>query len=317
MDIPLKGQCTLLVTLGILAGCRPAPSASPIRAAEPALQAGRPVVLYDVGHNNGGGPPEILAAIIRGIEESGYVVRRLDGPVFDRATLQGARLLMIRGAQAQTTRIYPDDWVAPTPPAFTPAEVDEIENWVRTGGGLFVVVDHMPISGASEELLARFGVEVSNGFAVLGERLSGREPEDVTRAGDIVFRRRDGTLKVHPIICGTSPETRIDSVTAYTGSAFRLPRGGQSLAQLPPGAISLLPSLTWEFDESTETVDVSGWSQAGVIAVASGRVAILGDAGMLFTNYPDDLQFTLNILQWLSGRLPADCSASGLTSVCC
>ena len=58
----------------------------------------------------------------------------------------------------------------PIPSAFSVEELDTLQAWVERGGGLFLVFDIFQTPGAIEALVGRFGVEVSNGFAV-DERL--------------------------------------------------------------------------------------------------------------------------------------------------
>lgn len=48
-------------------------------------------------------------------------------------------------------------WELPTPSAFTPAEIDALDTWVRAGGRLWLIADHMPFPGAAQALAARLG----------------------------------------------------------------------------------------------------------------------------------------------------------------
>ena len=57
-----------------------------------------------------------------------------------------------------------------------------VDEWVRAGGSLVVVADHMPVAGAAESLLSRFGVETSDGFAVDATLLGGYEVNDIMGA---------------------------------------------------------------------------------------------------------------------------------------
>ena len=89
-----------------------------------------------------------------------------------------------------------------------------------------------------------------------------------------------------------------------------MPDGATILLKLPDEAISVEPEIAWEFDQSTPTRDVAGWSQAGLMEFGAGRIAVIGDnfpvthPGAL----PDRIdqigihhpQFTLNLFRWLA-----------------
>jgi len=76
------------------------------------------------------------------------------------------------------------DWTLPTPSAFNENEINNIVEWVRDGGSLFLIADHMPFPGAAQELARAFGVEMNNGFAF-----------DSTGSGTQLFIHEDETLK--------------------------------------------------------------------------------------------------------------------------
>ena len=201
----------------------------------------------------------------------------------------------------------------PIPSAFSVEELHTLQAWVERGGGLFLVFDIFPTPGAIEALVGRFGVEVSNGFAV-DERLLPelpRETRPLGQAGQLVFRRVDQTLAAHPVTNGRSSAERVDAVGSNFGSAFRLPRGGQSLLTFGPSSVSLLPEVAWEFSEATPRQPIDGWSQGGLLRVGEGRLAIFGESGILAhgprfdERYPDvqNPQLVLNVVHWVSGRL--------------
>lgn len=110
---------------------------------------------------------------------------------FTAEALDGVDLLVISNAIAESNL---ESWTLPTPSAFGDDEIDVVEAWVRGGGALLLVADHMPFPGAAEALAARFGVLVGNGFAF---------PAD--HSGLVRFERADGSLKSHPIANGREP----------------------------------------------------------------------------------------------------------------
>lgn len=48
--------------------------------------------------------------------------------------------------------------------AFTKTEIEVVKKWVKDGGSLFLIADHMPMAGAAKDLAAEFGFEFTNGF---------------------------------------------------------------------------------------------------------------------------------------------------------
>lgn len=86
----------------------------------------------------------------------------------------------------------------PSRPAFAEAEVAALEQWVRRGGALLLIADHMPVAGHTETLAAAFGIRFHNGFAL-----------DARGNGQITFRRSEGSLVAGPVADGrSSPSAR-------------------------------------------------------------------------------------------------------------
>jgi hypothetical protein len=270
------------------------------RAAYPADQG--PVVSIDEAHTNfhtAGGRYLTFARLLR---RDGYVVRPNTEP-FTAASLARSRVLVIANALPDT-----GDWVLPTKPAFTTEEVRAVETWVRAGGSLFLIADHMPIAGAAETLARAFGIEFINGFAFPG---GNSNPPDI-------FRRADGSLAAHAITRGRFAAERVDSVATFTGQAFRATRPVVPILTLDSAAIVLLPIRAWEFSDSTPRVGGAGLLQGALVRHGRGRVAVFGEAAMFSAqragpearpmgmNHPlaaRNAQLTLNILHWLSGVL--------------
>jgi hypothetical protein len=268
----------------------------------PAFPAGEgPRVLVDEAHGNFHTVSGRFAPFARLLRADGFVVDGLSED-FTAETLADADLLVIANA------LHPDneeEWSLPTPSAFSTGEMDAVEAWVEEGGALLLIADHMPFPGAAEELAARFDFEMNNGFAM-----------DTASPGPFVFRRSDGSLAEHPITSGWSPDEAVDSVTTFTGQAFRAPGNARTLLTLRDGIVSFVPDVAWEFSAETPTVDVGGWSQGAVVDVGRGRVAIFGEAAMFTAqrtgdgapmgmNAPmagDNPRFVLNLVRWLAGE---------------
>ncbi len=299
----------------LMASCQepdlPASSKSGDRSLESSIG---PVIAFDNGHNNSWFRDE-FGVMEEYLSAEGFLVRQHLG-AFTRENLNGVHILHITNALAPENL---NNWSLPTPSAFTPEEIEVLYDWVNDGGSLLMVIEHMPFGGSFEDLAGAFGIEVSNGFAVDERFLSGYSEEVIAEAGYLVFRRTDGILVNHPILDDTESYGRIEFLAADVGSAFRLPAYAFSLITFGPTILSLEPEVSWEFDSETARRRVTDWSQAGVIEVGKGRVAVLGDNFLFIApaflapghweSEKDaefgihNAQFTLNLLHWLSRHL--------------
>ena len=219
--------------------------------------------------------------------------------------LDVARVLVIANALAKVNE-NTNNWRLPNPSAFADDEIVVIREWVRAGGSLLLIADHMPFGGAAEKLAIEFGVVFTNGFAT----------DSSGATGPIRFRRRDGSLGRHRIMNGRSARERIDSVTSFTGQAFRITTGGAvPLMTLHAGSTLLLPIVAWQFSDSTPRIRADWMLQGAALQFGRGRVVVLGEAAMLSAQVagpqrtpmgmnapvaPQNAQFALNIVHWLS-----------------
>jgi len=86
--------------------------------------------------------------------------------------------------------------------AFSDAEIDAVEGWVRGGGGLLLVTDHYPTGVAARSLANRFGVTLSGGWTddpANRRTLPGYGPV----FGYLVFSLENGLLPDHPTVLTT------------------------------------------------------------------------------------------------------------------
>ena len=275
--------------------------------AEPAFPRGDgPLVLVDAAHGNFHTIDGRFAAFAELLELDGYRVRSADTAVTEDL-LKPADVFVISnaapgGGAARRT--------LPAVPAFTPDEIDVIVEWVRAGGSLLLIADHMPFPGATAGLANQFGVIFLNGFAM----------KSLDGGGNLSFTLSSGSLADHEITRGRSESERIESVRSFTGQAFRFVGPVTPLMHMPDDWIVLLPYEAWEHSESTASVSARGLIQGGVLRFGSGRVAVFGEAAMFTAqssvrngvvrtagmNHPlagENAQFVLNVIHWLSGLL--------------
>jgi len=275
----------------------------------------RPVIVFDQGHNNYGGTSEDLVVIHDFLSKQGFRVRRSTEPI-TKESLDGVDVYHTSNALAPENEV---NWALPIPSAFSPEEIRILFDWVQGGGSLLMAIEHMPFGGSYHALAAAFGIETSNGFAVNEKLLSSYSMDIISKAGLLVFRRGTGALISHPVLDGQEPFGQIESLATDVGSAFQLPDRALSLITLDSYALSLEPETSWEFDSATVRKSVAGWSQAGIMMVGQGRVAVLGDNFLIsapaYLEPPHveneeeaqlgafNHQFTLNLYQWLTMRL--------------
>ncbi len=271
--------------------------------ASPAYPEGEgSVVLVDEAHHNFHTAGGRYLAFARLLRCDGYVVRPSDRR-FTPEMLSQADILVISNALAERNV---DDWSLPTPSAFDDDEIQAVTEWVREGGSLFLIADHMPIPGAAEKLAGAFGLLFNNGFAV----------DSTLESGNFIYRRSDGSLIDHAIVNGRGPNERVDSVATFMGQAFRAVSPVEPLLVLPRNAVLLMPVVAWEFSDQTPRLSAAAMLQGAVLRFGEGRIAAFGEAAMFTAqmagtegfgmNLPEaahNPRFLLNVMHWLSGLL--------------
>ncbi len=268
------------------------------------LRGSGPVVMIDEAHFNWHTATGRYLPFAELLRRDGYVVRSSKS-TFGKVALRQGNILVIANALNERNNNY---WVPPYPSAFTHEEITAVHDWVKEGGALLLIADHLPWPAAANNLASAFGVHYSPGHAL----------DEKTQAEPMIFRRSDGTLAEHPITKGRAASERVDSVATFTGSAFRVDKGGEPLLIFGPGIVSFTPTNFWMFKADTPRIPVTGWYQGAVLRVGKGRVAFFGEAAMFSAqvdgpnrepfgmNTPaarQNPQFILNLLHWLSGLL--------------
>lgn len=241
---------------------------------------------------------------------------------FRLSTLLPYQILVISNALGSTEAgIY-------SLPAFTPAEVAAVHDFVQQGGALLLIADHAPMGVAAESLAQQLGVNMSKGYT--------EDPEHCDKtAGDasiIDFSRQAGLLGDHPILRGRNSAEQVNRVLAFTGQSLRGPAGSAALLILGQQAFDHPspapeqatmqpdPAVAWRTAVvGLPTRAAAGRSFGVAFTSGRGRVVVLGEAAMLSAqnrgpekkplpmgmNVPgtDNKQFTLNVVRWLAGVL--------------
>lgn len=260
------------------------------------------VVFIDEGHHNFHTKEGRYKAFSNLLERDGYQVLRYSG-LFNLKELSKGKILVIANA---LNALNVENWYVPNPSAFTPAEIEVVRQWVKSGGSLFLIADHMPMAGAASDLAKSFGFEFTNGFVF-----------DSLSNGTTYFNYDKGTLLESVITKGSGSTERVQQVVSFTGQAFRIPEDAGGILKFSKGYVNLLPDTAWVFNDKTTRLNAEGWYQGAYKKYAKGRVVVFGEAAMFTAQLagpqrtkmgmnnpaaPENYQLLLNIIHWLDGK---------------
>lgn len=257
-----------------------------------------PTIFIDEAHNNfhtlsGGFKP--FGKLLR---HDGYVVKP-STEMFTAETLTPAKILIIANALHSSNA---QRWSLPTPSAFTDDEIIAINTWVKKGGSLFMIADHMPFPGAAEKLAASFGIKFYNGFAMHKEN-----------NGKDIFKIGSGLAECS-LTKGRNNAEEVTSLQTFTGQAFHAAENAIPIITLNDDYEVLLPETAWEFTKETARLRAEGFVQGAYMVYGEGRIVIFGEAamftaqthgknkfGMNSRSASQNAQFLLNAIHWLDG----------------
>ncbi|KGJ86752.1 DUF4350 domain-containing protein [Colwellia psychrerythraea] len=261
-----------------------------------------PVVLLDEAHHNFHTMDGRYRPFVDILKSDGYSVEQ-NKTRFTKDSLSHADILIISNA-LHSNNI--ENWDLPNYSAFSREEIKAVYHWVKNGGSLFLIADHMPFPKAAEDMAAIFGFQFNNGYV-----------EEVTNKAQL-FEVNKGTLLEHPILKGAGITEEITSVKAFTGQAFLSPPDAKPLLVFADSAISYMPTKSWEFPADTPEIPVKGWNQGATLEFDKGRVVVFGEAamftaqvsgkekikmGVIAKGAEQNEQFLLNIMLWLSRKI--------------
>ncbi len=266
----------------------------------PAYPRGQgPVVLIDEAHHNFHTKDGRFSAFANVVEKDGYVVEASAAP-FTKEQLEKGKILVVSNALNAASL---ESWTLPTPPAFTESEVEAVNSWVKDGGCLFLIADHMPFPGAAENLAASFGFKFYNGFAM--KKGGGKD----------IFTSGEGLME-NVLTKGRNESESVTSLQSFTGQAFEIPENAKPVIVLDAKYELKMPQTAWEFKKDTPVISAGNFVQGAYMNYGKGRVVIFGEAamftaqlqgkdkvGMNQKSASQNAQFLLNIFHWLDGLI--------------
>ncbi|HEY0431875.1 MAG TPA: hypothetical protein VGC61_08640 [Pyrinomonadaceae bacterium] len=271
------------------------------RVENPVYKKNFPRVLFDEAHNNFDTTNNRYKPFADLIFNDGYhlVVNRQP---FTRESLRSSKVLIVVNPLGGEEI----DEENAGEPAFTAGECEVVDDWVRDGGALLLIVDAAPFSSAAETLAKKLGGEMSNGH-VSDAANSDKESGD---PAILVYSRENRLLGESSITSGRSGAERLTRVMVFNGQSLKGPEGSDAFLKLADTAID-------NSSEADKKLPVAGRAQGIAFRLGKGRVVVLADSAMASAqvtgsdnrpfgmNIPgiDNKQLTLNIMHWLSGIL--------------
>ena len=289
-----------------------------------------PLIYLDSAHFNAHTAEGTYKPFAQLLVDDGYKVQSVT-TAFSEEILKPCRIMVIANAQTGTEvkdRSYPHS------SAFSRDEINALLAWLRGGGSLLLIADHVPFSGAASDLATILGVQFLDGFVgpnaglTTGNVVFGTVDEKMWREFAVGvkvpfeqlqrFLADPGKLGSHPIIRGRSDREKISAVVSFAGSAFYPSAKIEPLLILGPRSTGRIPYLWNSPDSKPEEqplFSVGGWLQGAAVRLGQGRAVILSEAGMctalvagpdkiqvgMNSSFaPQNAQFCLNIIHWLS-----------------
>lgn len=250
------------------------------------------VVFLDAAHNNFHTLAGRYAPFGKLLQNDGYQMVSNPSP-FSKEVLQACKILVISNPLDSSNLGH---WQLPTPSAFSPTEINTVHEWVKAGGRLLLIADHMPFAGAAHSLGSAFGFEFLNCFAM----------DNRSRQFER-FYKGNQTLIQNGITQG------LDTIITFTGSAFWAPKAAKPILKLKNYTL-LSPQVAWQFEENTPALSGDGFCQGAYMEYGKGKIVVMGEAAMFSAqlagpnraptgmNVPEarqNGQLLRNIMHWL------------------
>lgn len=291
---------------------------------EPTFAKGTgPRILIDEAHNNF----QTMADRFKGFADLMAADGARVAPLRERITpaaLANADILVICNALNEKNakeKATINKWQLPAPPAFDDEEIKTLAAWVRNGGSLLLIADHMPFPAAAEKLAAAFGVVLQDNFAFDAAFTYLPKDMNLMTFHTVPPAPTTGILHPHPIVEGARETEKVPFVVSFTGHAFRIKPGVPHAPLMELGNGSNLAWPTDHADISLKTPFAAGvgFLQGAALRPGYGRLAMFGEASMFSVNFaewadyyptgfqnpdaPHNKQFALNVMHWLAKRM--------------
>lgn len=294
----LKKQLVAFIALAVFCSKIMKAQQEPDLEFEPVISSPRyisgsgPTIGIDAAHNNLHTLEGGFAAFGKLLTKDGYLLKSIDE--IKREVLEKLDIFVIANPLHESNV---GNWQRPIHNAFTDEEMSHIVHWMKSGGKLLLVADHMPFAGAAMALAEKFDVKYYDGFVISEEEMW--PPE--------TFRKSDGNLYEDMLT------SNIDSLASFTGSAILAPTNSTKLGRFPDSHRLLIPERAWVFDELTEVLPLEELSFGAYMIFGEGKVACFSEAAMFTAQLvqerykvgfnspraPDNQQFILNLVHWL------------------
>jgi len=263
-------------------------------------------IYIDEGHNNFHTKDGRYFPFAQLLKSDGYQIKG-NRAKFDTITLKNIAILVIANALPDE---MPRPIVIPTKSAFAPDEIQNLKKWVKKGGSLFLIADHMPFAGAASELAKEFGFEFQDSF-VMNDSLN----------GIIDFDKTTGTLNDNLITKGRTKDEVVKRVRSFTGQGFKIPKNAKAILKLKETQTVHLVDTMWVFNEKVKHFPAKDFFQGAIMTFGNGKIAVFGEAamfsaqlagpnrfkvGMNSEEAKENHQLLLNIVHWLDGKLDRD-----------
>ena len=257
------------------------------------------IVLIDEGHHNFHTMDGRFRAFADVLEKDGYVVKA-SAVLFTKAQLEKGKILVVSNALHVSNL---ESWTLPNPSAFTDDEIEVVNNWVKGGGCLLLIADHMPFPGAAEKLAASFGFTFYNGFAM------------AKGGGKDIFTPGSGLIE-SVLTAGRNEVESVTSLQSFTGQAFEIPENAEPVIVLNSKYEMKMPQTAWEFKRDTRVFSAENYIQGAYMNYGKGRIVVFGEAamftaqlqgkdkvGMNQKSASQNVKFLLNVFHWFDGLL--------------
>lgn len=258
------------------------------------------LVLIDEAHHNFHTLDGRYQPFANVLTSAGFTVKK-NNHAFTLDTLKNVDVLVIANALHEKNNKQHD---LPNYGAFSQSEIEAIHHWVKEGGSLFLIADHMPWPAASASLAASFGFQFNNSYV------------EVLGSSEQYFTMKDNSLVEHSILNGLANTPKVTKVRGFMGQAFLSPPQAKPLMVFTKGAVAYMPAKAWQISDKTPTISALGWHQGATLNFHKGRIAVFGEAGMFTAQVDNDEhetwkmgmnavgaeqneQFLLNTMLWL------------------